>query len=404
MKSNIKRRRTRQEAPKSRSAERPQPSALTPKQNTKPHNFFKESNTEIKNTKKENIPASIKKGEEKKISKNPLHDYLTEDSIHPAEDDMKDKVLQLEVIEQNLKEIQGKCFMPPPTLKHFRYPSFGRGGLEKDGKQSTRRATSQDGSSSSPKVSEIKAKQREKSKEKPSNSKSFAEIKSWKQFQTAPTEGTIETETTVNISILTVNKSKIETEKQPKAVKKNAAARQEPKIAYSSLIKSLELRKNLPQANNEEKRNPWEGKRQYNTLNLNYDFFAEKDLTRQSIYSGGVVESPNKKVVDIYERNSRWLLGKDERIKHLASVKNKEEIQSCTFKPQRRQTGSVEKLKDELNLRKNNSEKSPSRNFSQDRRMLNSYKGIYQLKKGATSNQSSPFSSPKSKFFSSKIE
>jgi len=395
---------------------------ITPKQSTIPNNFFKSKTSEAKN-KRDGLTLAQKKIEEKRLPKNPLHDYLTEDDIHPPEDDLKDKVLQLEVIEQNLKEIQGKCFMPtPPNLKHFRYPSFGRGGLEKDGKLSTRRATSQD--ANSPKASEQKIKEikevKEKSKE-PQPSKSFTEIKNLrpyyqpKRFETTPTEGPTETDNTINNTIMNttnnaVNKTKVE---ESAKVKKSSTTRPEPKIAYASLMKSLELRKSLQQNNQqnntEEKRMPWEGKKSYGTLERNYDFFGGKESVVQSIYSHGTVESPNKRVVDIYDRNSRWLLGKDERIKNLVSVKNKEELNGCTFKPNRRPTASSDKIKDELELRKFNSEKSHSpnpRNVFQEKRAMNSYQGIHQIKKGVygnysnqTSSQASPFSSPKSKFY-----
>lgn len=389
---------------KSKSVERTEPVSVTPKQNNKLVNFFKNGNPDNQNNRKESVPAVQRKIEEKRVLKNPLHDYLTEDSINPPDDELKDKGQQLEVMEQNLKQIQGKCFLPP-NLKHFRYPSFGRGGLEKDGKLSTRRATSQE--SYSPKAPDSKSKE----KPKEQASKSFTEAKNAKpqikSSNTVPTEGP-ETDVTINntISNTTINKSKVETKEPGQTKKKNSIARQEPKIAYSSLMKSLEMRKSLIQANTEEKKNPWEGKRQYNTLDLNHNFFAVKEPLIQSIYSSGVTESPNKKVVDIYERNSRWMTGKDERIKNLASLKSKEEMQACTFKPQRRQTGSSEKIRDELEIQKAFSEKSRSpnpRNISQERKAVNSYKGIHQMKKGVISSQSSPFSSPKSKFYSEKI-
>jgi len=326
---------------------------------------------------------------------NSLHDYLTEDSITPSEAEVRGKNLKLNLVEENTKQPQDKAHPPVGNLKHFRYPSFGRGGLEKETKQlSTRRTISQE--AQLPEITEV-------------NQTPFSPTDQLGAHQ--PTQGDFSKESSATLK---TNQSVLSRSRPDRG------ARKEPKIAYSSLMKSLELRKNMQNPTN---LSPGESKgasaydlSQVNTnilIDPNVDFLSPTSSTNNlmgSIYSGGSIEDRNKKVVDIYERNSRWQAVKDDRIQAQASTKSKQELQECTFKPvfQKPTMSSGSGLHPKnfytpMAARIQQTSASPERSFSKEKKAFTSYREINELKKEV--NVASPvknnqrYYSPKSRFY-----
>jgi len=344
--------------------------------------------TPTKSTKRSNDESS------KRILKDSLQDYLTEDSITPSEAELKTKNFKLNLKEENIKPQEKTA--APGTLKHFRYPSFGRGGLEKELKQpSTRRNVSQE--AHLPEITEVN------------------------QTPLSPTElisgphntqATQEDQSKDYTPVVRTNQS-IRSEMK----RIDRGSRKEPKIAYSSLMKSLELRKNAQNPANspltiDTKPSVYDlSQVNSNLLDPSVDFLSPSSSNNnlmQSIYSASSVDDRNKKVIDIYERNSRWLANKDDRIQGMASLKSKQELQDCTFKPVFQKppasTGTGYNPKNfytPMAARLQQASQSPERSFSKEKKAFTSYREINDLKKeiNAVPKANHRYYSPKSRFY-----
>jgi len=325
---------------------------------------------------------------------------LNEDSITPSEAESKTKNFKLNLKEENIKPTtapQEKTSAPHGNLKHFRYPSFGRGGLEKELKQpSTRRNVSQE-AHQLPEITEV-------------NQTPFSPTE-----QIGGPHNTQATQEDYSKDYTPVVKTNQSIRSEMKRL--DRGARKEPKIAYSSLMKSLELRKNVqnpanPQLTIDTKPSVYDLS-QVNSglLDPSVDFLSpssSNNLMMQSIYSASSVDDRNKKVIDIYERNSRWLANKDDRVQEMASIKSKQELNGCTFKPAFQKpslsTGTGYNPKNfysPIAARLQQASQSPERSFSKEKKAFTSYREINDLKKEVNTvpKANHRYYSPKSKFY-----
>ena len=301
---------------------------------------------------------------------------------------------QLQVIEANLREIQGKNLMHPSSPKkdqspkHIRYPSFG--SLEKERRPSSRRTISQDSQNGL-------------------TSQQYANSLDKERAKLTPTPKSM------NKASIPLGKIEEVKENQPTQPIQPIQPTQAPKplhdikLSHSSLMKSLNLRRNITGSSQEDGSTPASSRSHRAVLVNNSSDVNIPDLMPHTVHGGSQPNSGllNKGIVDIYQRNSQWLSSKQHKIHQSEMSKKKEEMNECTFKPYRNIMINCESEYSQKNFNnygigRVSSETNQAierRSLSKEKRTVNSYGGLHNLKKEVLTPKPSSGKSPKSGFF-----
>lgn len=332
-----------------------------------------------------------------KVTQQRQYQSTKEDEVKVTGEVSPRKGQQLQVIEANLREIQGKLYSSSPkhqnspkhpnSPKHIRYPSFG--SLEKERRPSSRRTISQDSQAGL------------------SSPQQFANSLDKERSKLTPTPKSM------NNNKPYIPLGKIEEVKETQFVQQAASSKplHDIKLSHMSLMKSLDLRKNLTGASQEDSSTPVSSRSHRAVLVSNTDANIP-DLMPHTVHGGSQPSSGllnRGGIVDIYQRNSQWLSSKQNKLRQEEMSKKKEEMKECTFKPYRNVMAmNCESEYSQKNFNNygigrvsvESNQGAERRSVSKEKKTLNSYGGIHNLRKEAmTPKPMGAIKSPKSSFF-----